>query len=193
MSSLLYMYASIYSQFSVHFLSSFISITTIFHRFLVFYSFPLSSGIPITEVQSRSLVLQFTSICAFYQLSGQLQENDNHRVVHKCLGLTSCLWDHDLRKRPFSNPKNTGFQFSHELWSLLFDVVTCFISLSSFSITLCPPSPSLGFLSFSLKPPSARSSCIISLPSNKPDQSPSDSLVYPIAASREGFHLLYVL
>ena len=72
--------------------------------------------------------------------------------MRRCLSVISSLWDHDLRKRPFSNPKNTCFWFSHELWSLLFDAVIC--------------SPSLVFLSFPLKPPLERYSCITSSPSD---------------------------
>ena len=43
--------------------------------------------------------------------------------MRRCLDLISSLWDHDLRKGPFSSPKNTGLWFSHGLWSSFFNAV----------------------------------------------------------------------
>ena len=41
-----------------------------------------------------------------------------HKSVNRCLGLISSFWDHDSRKGPLCNPKNTDFYFLQSRISL---------------------------------------------------------------------------
>lgn len=149
-------------------------------RFLVPFTC-LNSFLFLLICFSSCIGFKFTSICVFL-IHKLVKGKDYYQVVRKCLGLISSLWDHHLRHRPFSSPKNTCIWFLHGLWSLLFNAVVC--------------SPALVFsVIFILNrlhhvPHASLHQRQIT---NKPSQSLSDSLFFPSVALRGVHHSLYEL
>ena len=105
-----------------------------------------------------------------------------YQVVCKCLGLISSLWDHDLRQRPSSNPKNivSGSRKGYGVHCL--STVSCLPALI-FSVIF--PWNRLQHV----PPPSLPHHLI----TNKPSQSPSNSLFSSTTTSHGVHHSLYEL
>lgn len=71
------------------------------------------------QCRSDWLCDSFLPFVSSFKQQVSKEKKDHHKVVRRSLGLTSSLSDHDLRKGPFSSPRNTNFQFFYEPWSLL--------------------------------------------------------------------------